>query len=314
MEITTTVSSSDTLPVPVGTQPNNPALLYLVSLESKESRRTIASRLNQFAKILGCADWGAVDWGRMDREWLYLAREHLTATGKTTRTINGMYVALKGVSGQAWELGLIADRAYQRIQRTKSLKVTRVPRHNVIEPEIMRELVNACAHGEPHAGLRDAALLSIGFGCGLRRSEIVGIDIQDINQSEKRILVRGKRNKERYVFVPGPAWEALSNWMSTLKKTEGAIFRRIWKSGQISERRLNDSAVRKILLARAELIGVEGLRPHDLRASFITMWLDAGEDVFLIAKAVSHQNVATTQIYDRRPLKAQQKLAQRITW
>lgn len=279
----------------------NPAALYLATLGSQQSRRVVQSRLNRFAKLLKLDDWRQIPWREFDRPWLLLAKEALTVDQRSPETINAILSMLKGVALQAWELKLINDHTYLRIKNTKAIRGQRVPKRRWLEKGDIIKLLDQCLKDDRLQGLRDAALLALLYGCGLRRSEVVGIDLEHLDSKEHAIRILGKGNKERIVYPPVRAWEMMQEWIRDGRGDDaGALFCRIRKGDMVTLERLTDQAVYYITQRLILLTGVENFSPHDLRGSFISYLLDNGEDIKTVADIVGHADVRTTAGYDRR--------------
>lgn len=279
----------------------NPAAMYLATLGSLQSRRVVQSRLNRFAKLLKLEDWRQIPWREFDRPWLLLAKEALTVDKCSPDTINAVLSMLKGVALQAWELQLISDHTYLRIKNTKAIRGQRIPKRRWLDKTDVVKLLDQCLADDRLQGLRDAALLALLYGCGLRRSEVVGIDLEHMNAKEESIRILGKGNKERIVYPPARAWEMIQEWINEGRgDDQGPLFCRIRKGGMVTLERLTDQAVYYIMQRLILLTGVESFSPHDLRGSFISYLLDNGEDIKTVADIVGHADVRTTAGYDRR--------------
>jgi len=289
---------------------HDPALLYLASLSSRQSQRVTESRLQTIAGVLGCHHWRVIDWSQMDRQWLYLAKEVLRDLSPSS--LNAIFSVIKGVAHQAWELGLIGDKPFQRIKQTKSLRASRVPKYRYLQPEEISAMINECVADDRLQGTRDAAIFALLYGCGLRRAELVGINIDHIDTREQALLIRGKGNKERKVYVPERSWSLLHAWLCIRDNADGPVFVRIRKSNQLSDMRLTDQAVYFLTKSWIAKSGMENFTPHDFRASFISYLLDNGEDIKTVADCVGHNDIRTTSIYDRRGERTKKQAALKI--
>jgi len=148
------------------------------------------------------------------------------------------------------------------------------------------------------AGLRDRALLELLYGSGLRVSELVGLDVDDVDLEEGAVLVLGKGGKEREVPLGRFGREAVQAWLGrargvfTTGVSRGALF--------LNQRggRLTRQSVNRILAANVRAAGIERrVTPHSLRHSFATHLLEGGADVRVVQELLGHASVATTQIY-----------------
>jgi len=143
-------------------------------------------------------------------------------------------------------------------------------------------------------GTRDRAWLELLYASGLRISELVGIDLDDIELRARLLKVRGKGKKERIVPFGSKAEEAVRAWLAVreVKHDEGALFLN-YRGERIttrSVRRLFDRYVRAASL-RA------GISPHTMRHSFATHLLNAGADLRGIQELLGHASLSTTQKY-----------------
>ncbi len=145
------------------------------------------------------------------------------------------------------------------------------------------------------AGTRDAAMLEVLYSAGLRVSELVGLDLADIDLNGGVLRVRGKGKKERLAFLGQPATRAFERYLAR-RSLGGATTDAVFVNGRGG--RLTTRSVERIVerdLARAGLAG-RGT-PHTLRHSFATHLLDAGADLRTVQELLGHADPATTQIY-----------------
>jgi len=152
--------------------------------------------------------------------------------------------------------------------------------------------------------LRDRALLEVLYGTGARISEAVGLDVDDLDETEGTVLLRGKGGKERLVPIGSYAREAVAAYLvrgrpelastraSTRSTTGGALFLNA-RGG-----RLYRQSAWAVLVKAAERAGVtKDVSPHTLRHSFATHLLDGGADVRVVQELLGHASVTTTQVY-----------------
>lgn len=291
----------------------NPALVYLASL-AESSRRTMGQSLNAIAAILGVDGFTAVPWGVLRYEHTQALRVQL-AEHHSPATANRHLSALRGVLKEAWRLGYMSAEDYQRaidLKPIKGQKVQQAESGRHLAAGEIAGLINACYDGTM-AGLRDAAIIAVGYGCGLRRSEIAGLDLGDYDQANEAIKVRhGKGNKERLCYLPAGAVAALGAWLAVRGDNPGPLFRSIRRGDHIQAGGLTDQAIYNILASRAEKAGVKSFTPHDLRRTFAGDLLEAGEDISTVQKAMGHSSVQTTAGYDRRDSRTRKRAASRL--
>lgn len=281
--------------------PLNPANAYLLSLNSPRSRQTMASFLNIVARILGATDAQTCSWGSLRRHHVMAITELLRDTGRATATINTYLSALKGVAKEAWMLKLMDVESFQHIRAVRNLRGSRLPRGRALRADEIKLLFATCDADSSFLGPRDAALLAVILGCGLRRSEVVGLSLCDIVTDERALRVLGKGNKERLAYMPAGTWQRLQLWIDQVRgETPGPLFTRIRRFGTLTYDRLTDQAVYHVLSLRQCQSGIDKCAPHDLRRTFATAMLDNGEDLITVKDAMGHASVTTTQQYDRR--------------
>lgn len=279
----------------------NPARAYLLSLNSARSRQTMASFLNTVARMLGAGSLEDCSWGALRRHHVLALTEMLRDAGRAVATVNTYLSALKGVAGEAWMLKLMDVESYQHIRVVRQVRGSALPRGRALGREEIRRLFAVCEADRGSAGLRDAALLAVILGCGLRRSEAVALSYQDLHDGDRALKVLGKGNKERLAYVPDGAWQRLHVWVDQVRgEAPGPLFPRIRRHDVVTESRLTDQAVYHILQVRQRQAGLEKCAPHDLRRTFATALLDNGEDLITVKDAMGHASVTTTQKYDRR--------------
>ncbi|MBI2689660.1 MAG: tyrosine recombinase XerC [Acidobacteria bacterium] len=142
---------------------------------------------------------------------------------------------------------------------------------------------------------RDRAIFEFLYGCGLRISELAGLNLEDIDTSEQWLLVRGKGRKERQVPYGSKAAEALTNWLPERhphEAAERAVFLN-YKGTRLSTR-----SIRRIVALYARLLaGDSSVHPHTLRHAFATHLLSDGADLRAIQELLGHAQLSTTQKY-----------------
>ena len=173
-------------------------------------------------------------------------------------------------------------------------------------------MIDACYDGT-QAGVRDAAIIAVGYGCGLRRSEIADLTLADYDIEKQALLIReGKGNKQRVAYLPGGTSAALDGWISIRGNEAGPLFYSVRRGDNMESKGLTDQAVYNILASRADKAGIKRFTPHDLRRTFAGDLLDAGEDISTVQKMMGHSNVNTTAGYDRRDSRAKKKAASKL--
>ncbi len=151
---------------------------------------------------------------------------------------------------------------------------------------------------ESARSLRDLALVEVLYGSGIRISELVGLDLGDIDRQRSTIKVMGKGSKERIVPLGQPALNAIDNWINkgraelVSEASGSALF--IGSRGK----RIDQRVARSVVYQAMEAIGSDKkLGPHTLRHSAATHLLEGGADLRTVQEILGHSSLATTQIY-----------------
>lgn len=168
---------------------------------------------------------------------------------------------------------------------------------DVLAPEDVASILDAPRADDP-VGIRDRAILEVLYGCGLRVSELVGLDTDRVDLPNLQIRVIGKGNKERRVPMGEEARERLHAYRSgpretwTAKRPTAAVF--------VSQRgaRLRRESVYRMVRHWADAAGVtERVTPHTFRHSFATHLLEGGADLRVVQALLGHASISTTQLY-----------------
>ncbi len=150
--------------------------------------------------------------------------------------------------------------------------------------------------GDDALACRDRAVMELLYGCGLRLSELTGLELGDIDWQQGTVAVTGKGRKQRHVPFGSKAETALKQWLQhrsiLLEQPEKALF--ISRNGT----RISNSSVQQRLKKRAKQQGVGiSLHPHMLRHSFASHILESSKDLRAVQELLGHANLSTTQIY-----------------
>lgn len=147
------------------------------------------------------------------------------------------------------------------------------------------------------AGQRDRAIIEVLYGCGLRVSELTGLDVGAVSLEDEVVRVIGKGSKERLVPLMGSAHKALAEYLSDWRgelvssRSGAAVFLNV-RGGRISRQ-----SVFAIVERAGRVVGIDGLHPHTLRHSFATHMLQGGADIRIVQELLGHSSIQTTQLY-----------------
>lgn len=169
---------------------------------------------------------------------------------------------------------------------------------DVLYPEEVDSLL-ASPKGDNISAARDSAILHALFSTGLRISELIKLNRDDIREDSNEIVVRGKGNKVRVVFLSPQAKEAAARYIARRTDVDPALFIRHKKGvGEAGNLRLTVRSVQRIIRRHAVSAGLtKKVTPHTLRHSFATDLLSNGADVRQVQQLLGHASITTTQIY-----------------
>jgi len=266
--------------------------LFLAELKranaSPHTLRNYASDLGQFLDYFTIQEKVMVE--EIDllaiREWL----GHLYAERLTAVSMRRKLAALRSLFKFMLREGVIATNVARLVRTPKAPKSLPV----VMTAEQTNTLVDGVAADKlerPYPA-RDLAIFELLYGCGLRVSELVGLNLEDFDFGDRWIRVRGKGRKERQVPFGAKAANALDRYLATRSSADRAVF--------LNHRgvRLTDRGARGIVKFYARMItGDSSIHPHSLRHAYATHLLSDGADLRAIQELLGHSQLSTTQKY-----------------
>ena len=289
----------------------HPAMVYLARL-APGSRRTIHGALREITRILTCGERSVetMRWHAIGYQHAAAVRADLAAR-YSPASANKILAALRGVLREAMRLGLMSPSEHSKASDIASVRGSEAQKGRAVTRAEMRLLFESCARDRRPTGARDAAVIAVLYAGGLRRSELVALDVADFAPGTGALTVRrGKGRKARVVYIRRGAAKALAAWLLVRGEEPGPLFYPINKGGSMMARRLTDGAVLRLLARRARKAGVAAFSPHDLRRTFVGDLLEAGADISTVQQMAGHASVATTQRYDRRGDATRQRAAE----
>ena len=295
----------------------SPAQAYLNTL-SPAGKRTQSTALNNLAYIFSdgrSSDALTFPWHLLRYENTSGLSAHMVEIGYAKATVNKHLVALRRVLEEAFRLGLYSDyNDYYRAAGVRSLRVESLPRGRSLAMQELEQLVSACQSDRtnPHLGIRDTAIITLMYACGLRRQETVDLNLADLDLDNQKIRILGKGSKQRFVYLSQDAIPAIEAWLHIRGRQLGPLFTRISKAGKVSLKRLSAQAVYYILKSRQKEAGVASFSPHDLRRTTITDMLEADVDVLTVSAIAGHASADTTRRYDKRPEDTKRAAAEKL--
>jgi len=222
------------------------------------------------------------------REWL----SHLYAEGLSAVTMRRKLAAVRSLFDFLAREGTIPTNIARLVRTPKApQKLPSVP-----TAEQTNALLDGVAADKLERAFpkRDLLIFELLYGCGLRVSELVGLNLDDFDRTERWIRVRGKGKKERQVPYGGKAASALDVYLETREAQIGEHGLFVNRFGK----RLSDRSAREIVKIYSRVLaGDSSLHPHSLRHAFATHLLADGADLRSIQELLGHARLATTQKY-----------------
>ncbi|RSN52400.1 site-specific tyrosine recombinase XerD [Amycolatopsis sp. WAC 04182] len=203
-------------------------------------------------------------------------------------------VAVRGLHKFAHADGITENDPAREVRPPAAAK--RLPKALPVD-DVLKLLETPPPEGE--RPLRDRALLELLYSTGARISEAVGLDVDDIDDAERTVLLDGKGGKQRIVPIGRPALEAVHAYLVRARPalaTHGRGTPAMFLNARGS--RLSRQSAWQVLKDTAESAGITaGVSPHTLRHSFATHLLEGGADVRVVQELLGHASVTTTQVY-----------------
>lgn len=240
----------------------------------------------------------------------YLAGSGVTDPDEVERPLVEDYVRALcdlGLAASSVERGVSAVKGFHRFMYNEGIasscptaglplpaKPSRLP--DVISREQAAKLLDQPFPNSP-AGLRDHAVLEVLYGCGLRVSELVGLDERNVLLDQEVLRVFGKGSKERVVPILGAAARALAAYM---EEGRGELVGRRPTSAvflNVRGDRISRQSIHTIVERYGRVAGIDGMHPHTLRHSFATHLLEGGADLRIVQELLGHASISTTQLY-----------------
>jgi site-specific recombinase XerC len=232
----------------------NPAAVYLAMLK-RNGRRPQKSALDIIAGILsgGRANCFELDWSKVRYQHTAFVRSHLM-DGYAPATANRMLSALRRTLEQAWLLGQMSAEDYLRAAHISAIIGETLPAGRALSHDEISILIKNCIDDPRPIGTRDAAIVGVMYSGGLRRAEVVTLDLADYDEVDHKLKVHGKRSKERSVYLTDGAVAALDDWLKIRGNENGPLFVAINRgSNLILGERMTTQAIYYLLKSRASV-------------------------------------------------------------
>jgi site-specific recombinase XerD len=269
-------------------------LAVLNSLGSPASRRVYEYAIHQFIAWY-CSEPRLA----LNRIVVVRYRMHLESRGLAANTINQQLAAVRRLAHEAADSGLLSPELAAGISRVKGVKQLGFRSGNWLSADQSSEVLKrACGHSM--RAKRDYAMLAMLFGCGFRRSELVSLEVDEIQMRQGHWAVVDLIGKGGHIrTVPIPEWvkAALDQWTVAAGVKEGKLFRAVARAGKVWGKGISQNVVWYVVKACCERAGLEHIAPHDLRRTCAKLCHSSGGELEQIQFLLGHASVQTTERY-----------------
>jgi site-specific recombinase XerD len=266
----------------------------LNSLGSPASRRVYEYAIDQFIAWYCSEPQLALNRIVVVRYRMYLESRKLAAN-----TINQQLAAVRRLAHEAADSGLLSPELAAGISRVRGVKQLGFRAGNWLSAEQSSEVLRH-ALGETMRAMRDYAMLAMLLGCGFRRSELAGLELDEIQMRQGHWAVVdlvGKGGHIRTVPIPNWVKAALDQWTRAAGVTEGRIFRAVARLGKVWGGGISQNVVWYVVKTCCERAGLEHIAPHDLRRTCAKLCHSNGGELEQIQFLLGHASVQTTERY-----------------
>jgi integrase len=266
----------------------------LNSLTSRNSQRTYDHAIREFIEWYCSEPRLAFNKTVVTRYRISLEQQHYAST-----TINLRLAAIRRLAYEAADCGLLSADLAAGIRRVKGAKRLGVPVGNWLTAEQGKRLL-LTADGKSLRGKRDYATLAILLGCGLRRGELTGLRVEDIQQREEHWVIADLIGKGGHIrTIPVPDWvkAGIDAWLTAAGITTGTLLRSINKAGRTWGTGFSPKVIWGVVKEKAKGCQIPSLAPHDLRRTCARLCHQAGGELEQIQFLLGHVSVQTTERY-----------------
>jgi site-specific recombinase XerD len=265
-------------------------LAVLNSLGSPASRRVYEYAIDQFIAWY-CSEPRLA----FNRIVVVRYRMYLESRGLAANTINQQLAAVRRLAHEAADAGLLSPELAAGISSVKGVKQLGFRSGNWLSAEQSSEVLQR-ADGDSMRAKRDYAMLAMLFGCGFRRSELIGLQLDEIQMRQGHWAVVDLIGKGGHIrTVPIPSWvkAALDQWMISARIADGRIFRAVARTGKVWGKGISQNVVWYVVRSCCERAGLEHIAPHDLRRTCAKLCHDSGGELEQIQFLLGHASVQT---------------------
>ncbi len=291
----------------------NPGDYYLDTL-GPGSQRAMHSALNRLAALAskGRATAKSCPWWQWSPQLSTQVHAQLSKQYKPA-TVNRHLTALRGVLKATWHLGLMSERAYREASSLRNMEVPLLPiQGSAPKQKALKRLFAAC-QGDDVRSARDAAIIALLYGCGLRRQELSQLNREHYDSKLVCLQVlSGSGAEPRLVYPPEGTQKALEAWLKWRGPNHGPLFTRIRRGGHVHPQRISDQSVLLVVKDRAKAAGLGNITAHELRQGFISNLLEQGAALNAVQHLAGHRSPQSTLRYDRSAERAKEDAARKL--
>jgi len=267
--------------------------LVLDGIPSPHTRRAYSQALEEFLI------WFQDEPGRtFHKATVQKYRVELQNKGLAPSSVNVRLSAIRRLALEAADHGLLSPEVAAAVTRAKGVKRSGTRLGHWLDREQSQHLL-ALPDLSTLKGIRDAALLALLVGGGLRRAEMANLNFTHLQQREGRWLIAdllGKHGRVRTVPIPQWAYDAIARWQQAAHLTAGPVFRSLSRHGYVHPDRISPQAIFTIVKDYAARLGLE-IAPHDLRRTFARLAHEGDAHLEQIQLSLGHGSVVTTELY-----------------
>lgn len=267
--------------------------LVIASLVSEHTKRAYKRAYCDFFKY-----WYAQGKPVMNKKFLLLYKLYLKNKGIQESSLNQRLCAIRILAKEAIDLEIWNEKVFIDFSLVKNIPQRGKKTGTWLTKEEVEELLSSpdIRHLK---GKRDQAILSILVGCGLRRSEIIVLKVEQIQKKDQYWVFEnllGKGNKTRTVTIPDWVMISLNQYLEGSELSSGYLFTRMYGFYNLSKKALQGNAIWEIVRKYGNICGLS-IAPHDLRRTYAKLSYKFGAKLDQIQLNLGHQSLQTTEVY-----------------
>ena len=259
-----------------------------LEIEKLYASNTISAYRRDLLKFLSfCLENSVTEWQDIEADTLNLFVMGLRHRGVSARSIRRYLSSIRGFFNYLVQQGVLAENSVTSVQTPKIDQV--LPK--TIDFDDIKRMTNLSS--ELFSELRAVVMIELMYSCGLRVSELVGIDINDLDLEEGFVRVKGKGGKTRFSPIGSSAINAVEMYLKKRPNCENVALFMNQKKHRISPR-----SVQNIVKKRALQVGVTvNVHPHMIRHAAATHFLQSSHDLRTVQEFLGHKSIKSTQVY-----------------